>query len=216
MGVPQLPGVPPLASYSAVAPLAATLLTADATDLFVGALGPQWGIFLDGESVIAAANVLSFTYKSEFAVADYPLEEGSFESYDKVQIPFDVRMRFSGRQDLLDSALAIAGDKTNFYTAVTPKGVYPSCTVTHVDYAQTATDGVDLVKVDIWLLNILVAAGTSFQNTAAPSGASPQNDGTVQATTYAQGGPSSNASGAPLNPPSSGDTGLVGGGIGMQ
>jgi hypothetical protein len=189
MGVPFLPGVPPLAAYSGSPLLATTLLTSDGPGVPNNQVAPQWGIFLGGAPVVVADNVVSLTYKQEWAIADYPVEEGAFETYDKVQIPFEARVRFSAggseanRQALLDSIAAIAGDNQTRYTVVTPEETYPSVTIAHYDYSRTATNGVGLIQVDVWCLNIMVNTTANFQSTAAPSGASPINDGTVQATT---------------------------------
>lgn len=187
MGVPNLPGVPPLASYAPQAAIASALMLADAVGLFAGAQPEQWGIFLNGRPVVLADNVLSFTYKSEFAIADYPIEQGGFETYDKVTIPFDVRFRFSCGGSLANRAAFLAGldtiapDRTNLYTAVSPEKTYGPVTVSHVDYNRTARD-VGLITADVWCLNIRVSGASPFQSTASPSGADPANGGTVQAT----------------------------------
>lgn len=187
MSVPNLPGVPPLSSYAPPVGLDAILLTGDTAQL-PGASPSQWGIFLNGAAVVVADNVVSMSFKSEWAIADYPVEQGAFASYDKVTVPFESRVRFSAggsaanRQALLDSVAAIAGDKTTLYTVVTPEETYPSVSISHYDYARTAVNGVGLIQVDVWCLNVIVAGGVNFQSTAAPSGASPINDGTVQTT----------------------------------
>lgn len=187
MSVPNLPGVPPLASYAPPVGLDAILLTSDMAQL-PGASPSQWGLFLNGAPVVVADNVVNMSFKQEYAVADYPVEQGAFASYDKVTIPFEFRLRFSAggsvenRAALLASAQTVAADKTNFYTAVTPEATYPSVTVSHIDYARAATNGVGLIQLDVWCLNIVVPGSVNFQSTAEPSGASPENDGTVQTT----------------------------------
>src|SRR5271168_4131375 len=185
MPVPFLPGVPVLSAYADPPGLANALLTEDGAGVFSNAQPIQWGLFLNGVSVIDADVVATFSFKQEFSVSDYPLEQGAFASYDKVQIPQEVRFRFTSggsqanRQALIDSVKAIAGDTTNFYTAVSPEQTIENVTVTHWDYARN--NAVGLLSVDVWVINIQVPAATpDFQNTQSPSGASPQIGGMVQ------------------------------------
>ena len=116
MGVPNLPGVPALSSFASPA-AGVVLLTADAVSLITQALYPQWGIYLNGSPILASSaqplfnlgtlinaaesllnslsfgifSVVDFAYKQDWTVSTYPVEEGGFQSYDKVQHPFDVR-----------------------------------------------------------------------------------------------------------------------------
>lgn len=183
MGVPNLPGVPLLASFASS--VIGDLLTSDGVGIYNDVSPAQWGIFLDGSPVVVADTVATFDYKREFAIADYPIEQGAFATYDKVQIPFDVRFRFTSggseanRAALINSAEAVAEDNTNLYTAVTPEQTYPSVTVSHISYNRNHVVG--LVSVDLWCLNINVSSPSAmFQNTQSPSGASQVPDGTVQ------------------------------------
>ena len=182
--VPNVLGVPPLTSYSPAASL--VFLTADLVLSLVGFLFPvQWGIFLNGLPIIDADSVVSFEYKQEWTVSDFPLEQGAFQSYDKVQVPFDVRVRYAtggsqvDRQSFLDSIQAIAGSLLLF-DVVTPEAIYNSVNITHWDYRRTSTNGVGLLVVDIWCVEVRVTAVTAFSNTNQPAGASPQPGGLVQ------------------------------------
>jgi len=56
------------------------LLVADAVSLFFG-VTPQWGIFLDGEPVVVADNVVAFGFKKSARISKYPQEQGAFASY---------------------------------------------------------------------------------------------------------------------------------------
>lgn len=161
--------------------------------------GPQWGIFKDGKSVIKADNVLSFEYKRDWTISDYPIEEGGFESYDKVQLPFDARVRFSAggsldtRQALIDSIEAIAGDLL-LYDVVTPEKTYQSVNVVHYDLHRKSDDGVGLLKIDVYLEEVRNTAQAAFSTAAAapadnasktpapksPTAAPQKNNGTVQ------------------------------------
>lgn len=163
-----------------------SLLTEDAISLFSsGNFSQQWGLFLNGAPVVVSDNVSSMEYRKQYSVSDYPVEKGSFESFDKVELPFDVRMAFTAggslanREALLNSCQAILGD-LNLYDAVSPEGIYPNCNVTHMDYRRTAQNGMGLITVNLWLLEIRQAPTAQLSNTKSPTSASPVNGGTAQ------------------------------------
>jgi hypothetical protein len=211
--VPNVPGVPILPSYSIEE---TTLLFSDAALVIARALQPQWGIYQNNQAIIAssvaaqlglgsllsAANsitslfgfnatsnfsVVDFDYKQEWTVSTYPVEQGGFQSYDKVQLPFDVKMRVaaggsqSNRQALLDTITSIANSIT-LYDVYTPEEFYANCSVTHVDYKRTAQNGVGLILADIWLMEIRNTSTTTYGNTSTPAIAGQQNSGSVGTT----------------------------------
>lgn len=176
-------------SFIADAVGALELLTSDAPGLLGLVLGPQWGIFQGGAPIVVADTVLTVGYKQSWALSDYPVEEGAFETYDKVQIPYDARFRFASggsaidRQALLDSIAAIAGD-LNLYDVVTPEAVYINANITNYEYQRRATNGLGLLTVDVWALEVRVATSApgSLSNAASPNDAPQTNGGTVQPT----------------------------------
>lgn len=149
---------------------------------------PQWGIFNGGGLVIACDNVLTMEYKQNWNLSDYPVEKGGFETYNKVQTPFDARLKFSSggteanRAALLASIAAIAGD-LNLYDVVTPEKIYTSVNITHYDYHRSATNGVGNITVEVWVLEVRIlnegAASFSTGTTGSTDGVSPTNDGSV-------------------------------------
>lgn len=163
----------------------ATLMTRDTYTYFSGVFRKQWGLFLNASPVVTADSVADMSYRQDWNISDYPLEKGAFESYNKVQVPFDVRLRFvsggseSNRAALLSSIASVAGTLT-LYSAVTPEKVYSSVNVKHYDYRRTAVNGVGMIILDVWCEEVRVTSNTTFANTAAPSGAGQVNDGTVQ------------------------------------
>jgi hypothetical protein len=183
-GVPTIPG-----NINTAISAVASLVVADASGLMMGnvALSQGWGIYLSGIPVIIADTVMRFGYKEEWALSDYPIEKGQFETYNKVYIPFDARFRFViggseiKRQALLASIAAIAGD-TNLYDIVSPTGVYPSANVTHYDYDRSARQGLGLLQVDIWCLQVKTVVGSSSSTTSTqdPSATNPSDGGSVQ------------------------------------
>lgn len=177
--IPNVAGVPALLTGFASAASSGNigLMVSDLVSFAFGSVGDQWGIFQNGASVVSADNVLSVDFKRDWAIADYPLEGGKFETYGKVQIPFMPRVRFSAggdmanRQALLDSIEAIAGDFLK-YDVATPEKTYTNVNIHHYDYHRAANSGVGLIVVDVWLQEVRVAVSevSGGSKAASPSG----------------------------------------------
>jgi len=179
VNVPNVAGVPNVNFAAGFTQPA--LLTQDLVSQFSAVFGPQWGIFLSGAPVITAESVIGFEYRAEWTISDYPVEQGQFESYDKVLTPFLAKVRFSSgaspqsRTNLLTSVAAAAAT-LNQYDVSTPEFTYIGCNITHYDYRRISNQGVGLVVVDVWVSQVLVqtAGGlnaTSVQNPASASSA---------------------------------------------
>jgi hypothetical protein len=185
VNVPAVAGVPAIDRNPIFIGGALALLSGDMVPLPSAPFATkQWGIFLGGAPVVSSESVVGVEFRGESLISDYPVEQGSFASYDKVQLPFDVRLRFAAgsnqaaRAALIASIEAIAND-TNLYDVVTPEYVYTSVSVAHRDYHRTARQGVGLIVEDVWLLQIQIVAPAQGSNTAQPDGQSPVNGGLV-------------------------------------
>lgn len=182
--VPDVPGVPALAGFSSNV---VGLLAADAIGLiFGGQFASLWGIFLGLIPVIIADSVVSFDYKQDWPISTYPVEDGGFQSYDKVQLPFDIRVRMAVGGTQLDRQLFLleidrAANSLELYNVVTPEAIYSNCNITHYDYDRTAVNGAGLLVVDIWLIEVRVTSTATFTNTQQPNGADPVAGGNVTA-----------------------------------
>lgn len=183
--VPQVPGVPILSSYAP--PISTAILVADTLVAASGIFGPPWGIFLFGVPAVIADSVISLEFRKDWSVSDYPLEQGAFESYDRVEQPFETRIRFAAggssinKFALLESLqLLTSVNPPLIFDVVTPEMVYQSVSISHYDYRRTARNGVGLLQVDVFVKQVRVTASTQFTSTQQPSGASPQGGGLVQ------------------------------------
>lgn len=181
--VPNVPGVPALSSYSATG---IVLLLADVVGAIFGILLPtQWGIFLDGIPVLSYDNQVSFEYSQDWRISTYPVEQGSFQSYDKVQMPSEIRCRFSAgasvtnRQEMLQSIDEVM-NTTDLYDVVTPEIVYLGYNFVHRDYNREASR-VGLVEIDVFLMEVLETATAQFQDTLSPTTAGQVGLGNVSA-----------------------------------
>jgi hypothetical protein len=151
------------------------LLTQDAISFALNSPAPQWGIYLNGAPVVVADNVVSFDYREQWKIANFPLEEGAFESYNKVATPFDVRLRFStggndaDRQAMIQS-IAAAIASTDLYDAVTPEATYQNVNIVHQDYRRTASNGAGLLVIDVYCEQVRVTTSTQFVNSQGSGG----------------------------------------------
>src|SRR5215469_6879618 len=138
--------------------------------------GPTWGVFdSNGQQVADWDSVLRVDYRRDYRVADFPIEDGQFRSYNKVQMPFDARISFvvgSGlgtqkRTAMLD-ALEAAVASLDFYTVSTPEKIYVRANLTHIEYSREARRGFNLLVCDIWLREIRPADPTVFTDSPNP------------------------------------------------
>ena len=215
--VPPYPGVPPLPG-GGIAAILPVLALVDAIGLGVFS-GPQWGIFAQsGAPVLVANSVFGVEYARDYRISDYPQEQGAFESYNKVQVPYQAKITFlvggsvAARAAFLEAAgSAVAA--LDLFTIVTPEFSYPNANLTHYSYRREARHGVTLIMVDVWCEEVRItgtaqlsppAAAASSQaptasgtlsDTQSPNGAATQQGGTVQA--QPQGGGSASSSGQP-------------------
>lgn len=188
--VPALPGVPPLLrnlATTALAPI--TVLTGDALGLGGPFTGPDWGIFDDsGNAVIEADSCVAVEIMGEYRVADYPIEQGGFESYNKVTVPYDARVqlcRGGAETDRIAflNQIRTAAKALDLYTVTTPEQTYVNANIVHFDFRRTARQGATLITADVWLREIRVATAAAFSSPATPSAALIHDDGNVAPVT---------------------------------
>lgn len=97
--------------------------------------GPVWGIFdKNNREVLSQDSTLNFSHRKEWSIPDFPIQRGSYASYNKVSIPGDITERFSKGGSLSDRSAFlktiddIAGD-LNLYSIVTPERTYIECNI---------------------------------------------------------------------------------------
>jgi hypothetical protein len=192
--VPRAPGVPPVLRQAGAIESNIVLLAADAVSIVRMFAGPQWGIFTQaGGPLIIGDSVVSLDFRKEWRIADYPIEQGAFASYNKVETPFDIRVTFasSGQQTLLASILSggalgslitgtdpVAANRKAFLGTMakaaasldlvdvhTPEASYKGCNIIHYDYRREARKGAAMITVDVWLQEVRVSAKPAFSGT---------------------------------------------------
>lgn len=141
----------------------------------------------------ATVSTNSVQYSKETKVADFPIENGSFASYNKVEAAAEPRvvLCFTGneneRRTFLDS-LDKACKSTDLYSVVTPEVTYINYSIERYDYERRSSSGTTLLKVELSLKEIRQVSAQYTQSNRLlvdkpkDVGATPQADnGKVQA-----------------------------------
>jgi hypothetical protein len=186
--VPDLPGVPAIPRSAGAVISAVEGLIADALGITGFGSAPQWGLFLDGEVAITADSVVAFGFKKSFSISNYPIEEGGFESYNKVQRPFTGRLRMATGGSVSDrlaflAAVDAAVSSMDLYDIVTPEAVYSSVNVVDMNYDRSAVRGAGLLSVDIICEQVRVTASSAFTSASQGTGSSSGSSDTGDAST---------------------------------
>lgn len=186
--VPSASGVPSVLRYAGNAVVSAvTSLVADTiSNLSILAAGP-WGIYDEnGALVIEADTVAGLEFGREYQVATAPQEQGSFQSYNKVQLPYEARVRLMQGGEVADrtaffSALDKAVASLSLYSILTPEVSYTGANVLGYRYIRGGQSGATLIGADVRVQEVRVSAKAQFSNTAQPQGQATQSTGSVQA-----------------------------------
>lgn len=157
----------------------------------------QWGLYTqDGDLAAPADNVVAFENNLEARISDYPVapnttgaptETVGFGSYNKVIVPYDVRLiltrggSIEDRQDFL-KAIQNAWQSVELFNVVTPECVYLDVNVVGVRRTAAADRGMGLMALEIALRKVRQTATLSFTKTKEPTGSGQVKDGSVQAT----------------------------------
>jgi hypothetical protein len=185
IGLPSLP--------AGLSPTAGTALLGMAGAALIGLfLDDYWGIVdQNGIPLIIVDNVVSVGYQNDGKVAQAPVQDGSFASYNKVASPYQCCVRMSKGGSVLERGAFLAmleymAGGTDLFTVITPETIYVNANIEAYDYRREASNGAHLIIADIKLTEIrqVKAKYTDAQDTSAaqsPAAASPAAGGTVQA-----------------------------------
>lgn len=211
--VPKLPGVPQLARSNlfptTVPPVLGLALALGKLWQSIFAT-PQWAIYKTlppstvGADGVQEVTVVSkrvpvvvpdsfgeFSYRNEWGVSDFPIQEGGFASYDKVNNPYEisVRMYKGGTKDVrakfIKSIEDIAGT-TDLYDILTPERSYVGVNVIRFEMMRRgAKAAAFLSEVDLYFREIRITTSTysttaqTTQNAKQPSAVTVANTGSV-------------------------------------
>lgn len=156
-----------------------------------------WGIYdASGKKLFDVDTCLEVDFKDDSKVSDFPQEQGSFSSYNKVKLPLEAKVKLAVggqvRINALIVALRAAINSISVYDVWTPEYIYQNCTIKSGNYKRTQKDGRNLLEVLIDLKEIREVSpqyGTTVPITAKkaskPSSVSKTSSGKVQTSTPA-------------------------------
>lgn len=169
----------------------------------------KWGIYdsngnllgqtSNGDSVDvddAGPSTYTFDYRKETTVSDFPVEEGSFASYNKVERPGtpSVTLIVTGTQEQRTAFLSDLDDackSTDLYSVATPEQTYYSVNIESYSYSRSNAKGANAIIVDVSLKEIrtvTVTYTTAPVNSPQDTSATPQvSGGIVQPVTPSSG-----------------------------
>lgn len=199
-------------------PILLTTIETVADFLGVNVLNPSgsdWMVldYATNQIVITPDTVPSFDYRTDTRVSDFPLQQGAFASYNKVQLPSEIRMtlvcsglnffqaasaalnlnfgnNYMQKKDFL-SVLEDFRKSEQLLTIVTPDATYTSFTLEHFDYRRETTRGANILYVECLFREIRQVTtsnssvnGLPFVNSNSVGAANPINNGIVQTFPY--------------------------------
>lgn len=178
--VPKYPTVPSLSGVPALLrnPLAAAAVTAlsPLISSFLGSFAQVWGVFdAQGNQVLTPDTFLALEYTNSRRISNFPVEQGSFASYNKVNDPFSgtVRMAVGGtlsaREQFLQD-LQVLSDSLDLYTLVTPEASYPNVNMERFDYRRETTNGAGVIVASCHFVEIRQAQTAYSGQTLVPTG----------------------------------------------
>lgn len=151
----SIPGVPNLLNKPATA-IPLTLL-GNAINALWNFLfpGPQWGIFTTGtdQPAVTVDSVVSLDISADAAVSDYPIQTGSFTTYNKVRQPDVFRVELARDDSVQARAEFIAWldantTATSTFDVVVPERVWPNATLVSYRIGRRATSGAARILAD--------------------------------------------------------------------
>ncbi len=175
----------------------------DYVEDFVNNFSSQWGILNSegisftgfGASLIGAVqSMYSLNYNKQMAVADFPVEQGGFASYNKVEMPANpiIVLNFMGNvsdREQFINAIDVATKSTDLYTIITPEITYVNYTIEKYNYSRSAARGKTLISIQLYLKEIRQVSqqnpnnsGGAINGSNNPTNSGSQSNGQVQSS----------------------------------
>ncbi len=184
--VPQVPGVPAVFRDLTIPslPELVNLGLGGLADLLFGT--PLWGMYdQDGRQALVFDAFLGVRFRNGGKISSFPVEQGGFSSFNKVDTPYDAAIRLAHSGDMASrnvmlSVLERIVRSTDLYSVVTPEIVYASANLVNYAYTRDTRGGSSQLIVELYLEEVRQTAVAQFTETEEPSGADPQSNGQVQ------------------------------------
>jgi len=138
-----------------------------------------------GKKIAEYDSVLSIDFGSPSDIADYPVERGSFASYNKVDKPSMLRVSLGlggteAKRNAFQSALRDAKKSLNLYTIVTEDQSYRNFNLVDIGWTRSASQGAHYIAANCEFQEVRQQEAQAFNQPAQPQGADQINVGQVQ------------------------------------
>lgn len=150
---------------------------------------PRWAIYEAGGAVaIAPDSFKELDESKDWNIPRYPVESGGFESYNKVELPADVRLAVmkagndAAKSAFLAKIRRYAGG-LDLLTVVTPGATYRRVNLIHYEQHRSAEAGAALLTVRLFFQEVRTTVKAAFSDVGEPTAASNSNGGAVQPRT---------------------------------
>ena len=207
--VPAYPGVPPLPRQVGQS-FAVAIQIGSLASILINSLQSQsqWGIYdqfwnllgIDTAGSLSIASIVSnqitgggdavqstvsVEYNKENKISTFPVEEGGFATYNKVQLPANpiVTLALAGDEPERTQFLAAIEDacnSTDLYHVVTPEVTYDNYSLERYSYRRSASRGATLLIVEISLEEVRTVSATFTQATLIQAPQAPDAAAQVQ------------------------------------
>lgn len=183
IGMPKIPDFKGLATAGQ-----ATGTSFGGAALLGAVFGKQWAIVNEfGVPVLLVDSVLSFAYDNNSTISHFPVEKGSFASYNKVDNPYLATVQLAKstggtlQRGLFLTQLETLKKSTLKFHVITPEYVYMNASIISTSLVRDANDGCTLLKVNVELEEIREAEiEYDFEEVKAPSDSTTKDGGSKQ------------------------------------
>lgn len=178
-------GMPNIPNFIAPEVLTNVGISLGGAALINGVFGKVWGIVNEfGIPVVLADTVLGMNYDAGSSISKYPVEQGSFASFNKVNAPSMATVQMAkGSGGVLERGLFLAQlegllKSTLSFHIITPEYVYLNFQIVGINHARTAQDGATMITVNLDLEEVLEAkVDYSIEEVKNPSDANTVDGG---------------------------------------
>ena len=186
----MLAGMPSIPDFIAPEVLTNVGISLGGAALINAIFGKTWGIVNQfGIPILLPDSVLGMNYDAGASISKYPVENGSFASYNKVNSPSMATVQMvKGKGGVLERSLflaqleALLKSTLSFYI-ITPEYVYMNYQIIGINHARSVQDGATMITVNVDLEEVLEAVTEySTEEVKAPSDSNPVDGGAKPAT----------------------------------
>nr|DAF69045.1 MAG TPA: hypothetical protein [Caudoviricetes sp.] len=178
-------GMPNIPNFIAPEVLTNVGLSLGGAALINGVFGKVWGIVNEfGIPIVLADTVLGMNYDAGSSISKYPVEQGSFASFNKVNAPSMATVQMAkGSGGVLERGIFLAQlegllKSTLSFHIITPEYVYLNYQIVGINHARTAQDGATMITVNLDLEEVLEAkVDYSIEEVKNPSDANTVDGG---------------------------------------